>query len=81
MTNEEIKKKIDVGFKSKERKNMPCPSLRLECLKLACDIATKVGTFDQYIWAKKSIEDQLETYEQMFELADMNYGFVMKEKE
>jgi hypothetical protein len=81
MTNEEIIKRIDVGFKSKDLENIPCPFLRLECLKLAFDVAHKTETFDPRKWANKSLEEQLEAYDQICELAEMNYKFLVKERE
>lgn len=81
MTNEELMKKLKVGFHSKEDKRTACPYLRLECLKIAFDVASKVGAFDQYNWVKKSEDEQLEVYEQVYELAEMNYKFMMKERE
>ncbi len=81
MTKEEIMKKLDVGFHSKEGVKASCPYMRLECLRIAFDVAHKAETFDSSKWPNKSLEAQLEAFDQVYELAEMNYKFVVKDNE
>lgn len=83
--------KVDVGFakptlqeiyKHKETPPFPneLPFLRLEALKLAYEVAYKQDIFNAREWANKSLDDQVDSYKQVFELAAINYQFIMSGK-
>lgn len=83
--SDEIKAKVDVGFVR------PQPSaeiigqavvrqskeMRLEALKLAYEVAFRQDIFSRRDWDGKSFEEQVEAYKQVFELADINYQFIV----
>ena len=90
--NDELKAKIDVGFKpeAKDRRIINTAedlldwlhdpevtaNARLECLTLAYEVAFKQDIFSPTHWNKKTEEEQIETYKQIFELSDYNVRYI-----
>ncbi len=71
---EDIKNKVDVGFTSHSLKDQ---DIRLESLKLAYKAVIQMKVFDDTRWFRLTAEEQQAALDELFELSDMNYDYIV----